>query len=230
MDAVEGILHPRLYQKTLRQVGISLGQRASRRYQETHRSSKPFSPQDYIHCIEGLKEQWGWDCSPTEATTDAVTFTVPVCPFGDYATNAPNVCLIESGILGGIAAEHFGESKVAIHRGAGDPPRGCRLVVYLRKSEQSVAAEGETYPDERLPRHERVPKAEQEPSLAKLSARERQIVRLVGEGLSNKEIAAALHLSVRTVEGHLSRIHAKLEVKGRTDLIRLALRSQLASL
>lgn len=52
-----------------------------------------------------------------------------------------------------------------------------------------------------------------------LSATEREIVELVRAGRSNKEIAAALHLSVKTVEWNLSKIYRKLGVPSRTALV-----------
>ena len=51
-----------------------------------------------------------------------------------------------------------------------------------------------------------------------LSDREREIAELVAEGRTNKEIGAALYLSVRTVERHLSHIFDKLGVSSRTQL------------
>jgi pimeloyl-ACP methyl ester carboxylesterase/DNA-binding CsgD family transcriptional regulator len=48
-----------------------------------------------------------------------------------------------------------------------------------------------------------------------LSAREREVMRLVAEGLSNEEIAERLFLSVRTVERHLSNVYVKLRVSGK---------------
>lgn len=52
-----------------------------------------------------------------------------------------------------------------------------------------------------------------------LTAREREIADLVATGLSNQEIAERLVLSRRTVESHLSRIFAKLEVRSRTAMV-----------
>ncbi|WP_431235910.1 LuxR C-terminal-related transcriptional regulator [Mycolicibacterium psychrotolerans] len=54
-----------------------------------------------------------------------------------------------------------------------------------------------------------------------LSDREREITTLVANGLSNRQIAARLVLSVRTVEGHLYRIYNKLGISDREQLIRL---------
>lgn len=51
-----------------------------------------------------------------------------------------------------------------------------------------------------------------------LTAREHEIVRLVADGMTNREIAAALVLSHRTVEGHVSRVLAKLGFRRRTQL------------
>jgi len=53
------------------------------------------------------------------------------------------------------------------------------------------------------------------PALDALSPREREVAELVATGQANKRIAATLHLSVNTVETHLKRIFAKLEVNNR---------------
>ncbi|UFW45925.1 MULTISPECIES: LuxR C-terminal-related transcriptional regulator [Bradyrhizobium] len=62
-----------------------------------------------------------------------------------------------------------------------------------------------------------------ETKLELLTHRERQIVRLVSEGMSNKEIARALKVSPGTVKVHLYNIFQKLEVTNRTVLAALAL-------
>ncbi|WP_427016717.1 LuxR C-terminal-related transcriptional regulator [Pseudarthrobacter sp. P1] len=51
-----------------------------------------------------------------------------------------------------------------------------------------------------------------------LTGRERQIAKMAGEGLSNRDIAAALDVSVRTIEGHLYQIFTKLGISSRSDI------------
>ncbi len=60
-----------------------------------------------------------------------------------------------------------------------------------------------------------------------LTDREREILALLGDGLSNKAIAARLYLSVRTVEGHLANLYARLGVHTRTEAALLAVQSGL---
>lgn len=57
----------------------------------------------------------------------------------------------------------------------------------------------------------------------RLSDRERQVLRLIVEGLSNKEIADKLYLSSKTVENHRARIMAKLEVHDVIGLVKYAI-------
>ncbi|MET8414083.1 helix-turn-helix transcriptional regulator, partial [Streptomyces sp. NPDC005195] len=52
-----------------------------------------------------------------------------------------------------------------------------------------------------------------------LSTREREIAMLIGPGLTNKQIAARMNISIKTVETHLGRIFKKLGVKSRAQVV-----------
>jgi DNA-binding CsgD family transcriptional regulator len=58
------------------------------------------------------------------------------------------------------------------------------------------------------------------PSTGLLTPTERRVAELVAEGLQTKQVAAALFVSSKTVEGHLTNIYAKLGVHSRTELAR----------
>ena len=62
---------------------------------------------------------------------------------------------------------------------------------------------------------------------SKLSDRELEILELIVEGASNKEIAARLVISTNTVKVHLRNIYAKLGVNSRTEAALLAIQSDL---
>ena len=62
-----------------------------------------------------------------------------------------------------------------------------------------------------------------------LSPREREVLQLVAEGKSNKEIASLLNLSVYTVETHRAKIMQKLNLKGVPELILYAVRKGIIS-
>lgn len=65
-------------------------------------------------------------------------------------------------------------------------------------------------------------KGAEEPDLAamfpQLTAREREVVRLVAEGLDNREVAAAAYMGEGTVRNHISQILAKLGLRNRTQI------------
>lgn len=60
-----------------------------------------------------------------------------------------------------------------------------------------------------------------------LSPREQEVLRLLGAGRSNKEIARALHLSENTVKTHLAKLYVKLGVGRRTEALAVALQRGL---
>jgi len=63
-----------------------------------------------------------------------------------------------------------------------------------------------------------------------LTAREREILKLIAEGHTSREIGEILEISLKTVQGHRTRIMSKLDLHNRTELIKYAMRKDLVSL
>lgn len=69
-----------------------------------------------------------------------------------------------------------------------------------------------------------------QPQSTPLTRREREIVRLVAEGKSNKEISSLLAISVRTVETYRSRLMLKLQAPSIAHLVQYAIKNRLITL
>lgn len=61
----------------------------------------------------------------------------------------------------------------------------------------------------------------------RLTSREREIVQLLSEGRSSKEVASSLGISVKTAETHRANVMRKLEIHSVTELVRYAVRNQI---
>ena len=73
----------------------------------------------------------------------------------------------------------------------------------------------------------RAPKATSDEPFSLLSGREREVLHLIAEGMSAKEIAVELEISTKTVEAHRTSLMRKLGVRKATELVRYALRHGL---
>jgi len=84
-----------------------------------------------------------------------------------------------------------------------------------------AAAKGEEYVSPRILTH--LGGVRESLKVDKLSQREAEVLRLIALGHTSVEIAQKLHLSPRTIETHRTRIHRKLEISTRSELVRYAL-------
>ena len=70
--------------------------------------------------------------------------------------------------------------------------------------------------------------SETEKDAEHLSVREKQILKLYVEGMSNQQIADKLFISIRTVESHKNHIMQKLGVKSTVELVKYAIRNNIS--
>ena len=95
-------------------------------------------------CVD-LKHRIQGEFSIVEETDEKIVFSNTACPFADKVIGRPALCMMTSNVFGTIAAENVGYGKVSLERtiAKGDPE--CRVVLYLKRSAQSEAAEGREY-------------------------------------------------------------------------------------
>ena len=72
-----------------------------------------------------------------------------------------------------------------------------------------------------------IPAEEVDPELDQLTAREREVLRYIARGYLYKEIGLRLHISVKTVEAHVSSVLRKLQLSNRHELSRWAVTRRL---
>jgi DNA-binding NarL/FixJ family response regulator len=141
---------------------------------------------------------------PERSSLTALLLLVP----GDECPDLPADA--STGVLGLFSKNETAEAlSIAIRQlSRGEAYLSPALALSLLKRKQS---------------QEDIPEVE----LSTLTEREREVLGLLAEGLSNKAIAARLYLSVRTVDGHLSKLYARLGVRSRTEAMRLAINLNL---
>ena len=115
-----------------------------------------------------------------------------------------------------IRSVHGGESQI-------DPAVAGKVMdEFRRMSSNSTANDTQSTPAR--------PKAEDEANIEKLTEREMQILQLIAQGLSNKEISAQLFLSEGTVRNYVSVIMGKLHANDRTQVVIKAAKRKMVKL
>jgi DNA-binding NarL/FixJ family response regulator len=74
------------------------------------------------------------------------------------------------------------------------------------------------------------PPASDDEALARLTPRERQVLRLIAEGYSNKEVASTLGVAVKTAMAHRANLMDKLQIHNHSKLVQFAIRTGVAGL
>lgn len=92
-----------------------------------------------------LKRRIQGDFYVLEEDDEKIVFGNRACPFGDKVLDRPALCMMTSNVFGVIAAENLGYAKVGIEQAIARGDSGCRVVVWLRATEESERAEGREY-------------------------------------------------------------------------------------
>ena len=119
----------------------------------------------------------------------------------------------------GSASSRAGRYSRSAGRGAGTGSGARRAGRSSGPRPRSTELGSSGWADEARAELARVGARRPQPS-GELTPAERRVAELAGDGLANKEIARTLFVTVKTVEGHLSHVYAKLGVRSRAQLAR----------
>jgi len=92
-----------------------------------------------------LKRRIQGDFYVIDESEDKIVLGNRACPFGDRVLDRPALCMMTSNVFGRIASENLGYAKVVIDKAIANHDPECRVVVYLKASDESRAAEGREY-------------------------------------------------------------------------------------
>lgn len=219
-------IHPSVFQDIVRDIGTEHGRLAASEWCLTHGTPRRCDRRVSVQCLEAVGQQCGWTLRVTSESADALRVNVMKCQFTEPREYGFYLCDLAAGLFAGVVAETLGYARIYVEQCSETPPLDCVFTVYLQKSEENA-----TIPDSVHPYIEKESALVAEGSCCapgeRLTPRETQVLRLIAQGLSDKQIAAALRLSVRTVENHAARIRQKLDIVSRTALVRFAFRTHL---
>ncbi len=92
-----------------------------------------------------LKRRIRGDFYVVEQSDEKIVFGNRACPFAEKVHGRPSLCMMTSNVFGVIAAENLGAAKVVLGETIAQGATGCRVVVYLKDSDEERAAAGREY-------------------------------------------------------------------------------------
>ena len=220
--SLEELLHPELLNGLLNGAGQKLGREASARYRLTRKKkSESCTPMGYVRAMTAGEI---WSAEPIEVTPNLIRFVIHGFP---TLNHKGALTPIISGFFGSAAADQFGTVRVVVSPGPKEECPTYMVSVCLGEAMPS-RKEGDLYTGPENASSEDRRRAMDHEPLSCLSRRELEILTQIGKGCSDKEIATALHLSLRTIQNATSRICQKLGVRNRAKIIQIAGRHHLA--
>lgn len=95
--------------------------------------------------LADLKKRIQGDFNIISEDPHKIVFQGNTCPFAEKVIDRPSLCMMTSNVFGTIAAQNLGYAKVSLEETIARGAMGCRVVVYLSESDESMLAEGNEY-------------------------------------------------------------------------------------
>lgn len=220
-------IHPSVFQEIVRSIGAEQGRLATAEWRLRHGAERQYDTRACVQCLKAIGQQCGWTIQVAVESDDVLKITLLECEFADLHHCGSYLCDLAAGVFAGVMVETLGHARICVNQCSETPPLNCTFTIHLHKSE-----EHSPIPDivHSYIEKQSVPLGGWLPDGApveRLTPREQQVLQLIAQGFSDKQVAKVLRRSVRTVENHAARIRQKLHIENRTGLVRFAFRNHL---
>lgn len=125
-------------------VGQEMGEGINELYKNALKVDR-LSREQVGQVLVDLKARIQGDFYIIEESDEKIVLGNRACPFEDKVLGRPSMCMMTSNVFGFIAADNLGYAKVSIEKAIARGDDGCRVVVYLKPSKESEAAQGRDY-------------------------------------------------------------------------------------
>lgn len=125
-------------------VGQAMGRQIDQAYKAALQVSE-LSREQVAAVLVDLKARIQGDFYIIEESDEKIVFGNRVCPFAEKVIGRPSMCMMTSNVFGSIAADNLGYAKVELQETIADGANGCRVVLYLKPTEEAEEAEGREY-------------------------------------------------------------------------------------
>ncbi len=115
-------------------VGTAIGEQIDRTYKNALVVDK-LSREEVFDVLVDLKRRIHGDFYIAEETEDRIVLGNRACPFGEMVKDRPSLCMMTSNVFGHVAAQNLGYAAVDLEQTIAEGHSNCRVVIYLRASE-----------------------------------------------------------------------------------------------
>lgn len=125
-------------------VGQQIGQQINEEYKGALEISS-LSRDQVRDVLCDLKKRIQGDFFVLEEDDDKIVFGNRACPFAEKVIGRESMCMMTSNVFGAIAADNLGYAKVVLEETIARGDSGCRVVVYLKPTDEAQSSRGREY-------------------------------------------------------------------------------------
>lgn len=125
-------------------VGSAIGEQINQDYRHAYQVAS-LSREQVSDVLVDLKRRIQGNFFVIEESEDKIVLGNTACPFAEKVVGRRSMCMMTSNVFGHIAAENLGYGKVELQKTIAEGHGECRVVVYLKPTEEAERAQGREY-------------------------------------------------------------------------------------